>query len=455
MSTIIEERPPAVPGLKYENRIVWLWSLTVWLVVMNTTMFNVALPSVLRDLSLSSGTASWIVSGYSIAFAISTLTYSRLSDFIPISRLLAVGLAMLGAASIIGFISHNFYLLLFARVLQAAGAGAVPGLAMVLAGKYIPISRRGKAMSLISSAASLGFGLGPVIGGAITTYLGWNYLFVITAFVVLLLPLFKKLLPKEEVHKVHFDSAGGLLTGLGVTGLLLFLSTMSVPLLIGSLAILYFLWRHIHKVSLPFVQPSLFKNRQFVKLALSAFSGFILHFSALFMMPIILTELFEKDPAAIGLIIFPGAILSAVAAQFIGRLIDKFGNIPLISFGHVMLMISLLILALFSGENPYAILVAYMFMSTGFSSLTSSIANEASRILPEDEIGSGMGLMQLIQFFGGAFGVALSGLLIEWQHGISGAAVYTNIFWGMTLLIGASGMIFLSYVRRNARLLQS
>ncbi|MGP1908446.1 MFS transporter [Metabacillus sp. JX24] len=455
MSTKIEERPPAVPGLKYENRIVWLWSLTVWLVVMNTTMFNVALPSVLRDLSLSSGTASWIVSGYSIAFAISTLTYSRLSDFIPISRLLAVGLAMLGAASIIGFFSESFYLLLFARVLQAAGAGAVPGLAMVLAGKYIPISRRGKAMSLISSAASLGFGLGPVIGGAITTYLGWNYLFVITAFVVLLLPLFKKLLPKEEVHKVHFDSVGGLLTGLGVTGLLLFLSTMSVPLLIGSLAILYLLWRHIHKVSLPFMQPSLFKNKQYVKLALSAFSGFILHFSVLFMMPIILTELFEKDPAAIGLIIFPGAILSAVAAQFIGRLIDRFGNIPLISFGHVMLMISLLILALFSGENPYAILVAYMFMSTGFSSLTSSIANEASRILPEDEIGSGMGLMQLIQFFGGAFGVALSGLLIEWQHGVSGAAVYTNIFWGMTLLIGASSIIFLSYIQRNAKLLQA
>ncbi|MGX1193008.1 MFS transporter [Metabacillus sp. SLBN-84] len=455
MSTKIEERPPAVPGLKHENKIVWLWSLTVWLVVMNTTMFNVALPSVLSDLSLSSATASWIVSGYSIAFAISTLTYSRLSDFIPISRLLAIGLAMLGAASVIGFFSESFYLLLFARVLQAAGAGAVPGLAMVLAGKYIPISRRGKAMSLISSAASLGFGLGPVIGGAITTYLGWNYLFVITAFVVLFLPVFKKLLPKEDVQKVHFDSAGGLLTGLGVTGLLLFLSTLSVPLLIGSLAVLYLLWRHVHKVSMPFVQPSLFKNRQYVKLAASAFAGFILHFSALFMMPMILTELYEKDPAAIGLIIFPGAILSAVAAQFIGRLIDKFGNIPLISFGHVMLLISLLILSLFAGLSPYAIMIAYMFMSTGFSSLTSSIANEASRILPEDEIGSGMGLMQLIQFFGGAFGVALSGLLIGWQQNVPAASVYTNIFWGMTLLIGASSVLFLSYVRKDRKLQHS
>ncbi|QNG61315.1 MFS transporter [Bacillus sp. PAMC26568] len=451
MSTISAERRLAVPGLKHENKIVMLWSITVWLVVMNTTMFNVALPSVLRDLSLSSGTASWIVSGYSIAFAISTLTYSRLSDFIPISRLLAIGLAMLGTASIIGFFSHSFYLLLFARVLQAAGAGAVPGLAMVLAGKYIPISRRGKAMSLISSAASLGFGLGPVIGGAITTYLGWNYLFVITGFVVFLLPMFKKLLPEEDVQKVHFDSVGGLLTGLGVTGLLLFLSTLSLPLLAGTLLMLFILWKHIHKISIPFVQPSLFSNRQYVKLAAAAFSGFILHFSTLFMMPIILTELFGKDPAAIGLIIFPGAILSAVAAQFIGRLIDRFGNVPLISFGHGMLLISLLILALSAGKSPYAILIAYMFMSTGFSSLTSSIANEASRILPEDDIGSGMGLTQLIQFFGGAFGVALSGILIEWQQGIPASLIYANIFWGLTGLIGLSFLIFWSYVKIESK----
>lgn len=438
-------------GLAHETKIVLLWSLTVWLVVMNTTMFNVALPSVLNDLSLSSGTASWIVSGYSIAFAISTLTYSRLSDFIPIAKLLSIGLMLLGISSIIGFFSNNFYMLLTARVLQAAGAGAVPGLAMVLAGKYIPISRRGKAMSLISSAASLGFGLGPVIGGAITQYLGWHYLFLITGFVILLLPLFQKLLPKEDAKQVHFDSLGGLLTGIGVTGLLLFLSTMSIALLAGTVILLFILWRHIHKVDIPFVQPSLLRNRQYLKLAGVGFSAFIVHFSTLFLMPIILTVIFEKDPAAIGMIIFPGAILSAVAAQFIGRLIDKFGNLPLIFFGHAFLLISTVILVFFSTFSPYAILIAYMFMSTGFSSLTSSIANEATRILPEKEIGAGMGMTQLVQFFGGAFGVALSGLFIEWQEGLSPMLIYTNIFAGLAGLIVCSLAVFLLYFLKSKK----
>lgn len=152
-------------GTIQDQKVILIWSFVVWLVVMNTTMFNVALPNILQDLSLTSATASWIVSGYSIVFAISTLTFSRLSDFIPISKLLLVGLTILGVASIIGFLSSHFYSLLFARILQAAGAGAVPGLAMVLAGRYIPIKRRGKAMAFIASAASLGFGLGPVIGG--------------------------------------------------------------------------------------------------------------------------------------------------------------------------------------------------------------------------------------------------------------------------------------------------
>ena len=184
-----------------ENKILLIWSFTSWLVVMNTTMFNVALPTVLSELSLNSSTASWIVSSYSIVFAISTLTFSRLSDFIPISKLLLTGITILGVASIVGFFSSDFYLLLLARILQAAGAGAVPGLAMVLVRRYIPISRRGKAMAFILSAGSLAFGLGPVIGGIITQYLGWQYLFGITCFVVLFIPFFRKLLPNEEVKE--------------------------------------------------------------------------------------------------------------------------------------------------------------------------------------------------------------------------------------------------------------
>lgn len=430
-----------------ENKIILIWSFTVWLVVMNTTMFNVALPNVLTDLSLTSATAAWIVSGYSIVFAIATLTYSRLSDFLPISQLLLIGLTIVGGASVLGFFSNQFYSLLIARILQAAGAGAVPGLAMVLASRYIPVARRGKAMAYIASAASLGFGLGPVIGGAITQYLGWNYLFAVTGLVFLLIPIFMKLLPKEVVKVGKFDLVGAILTGLCVTGLLLFLSTFSFVLLGITVVLAGLLWRHIHMFDLPFIQPLLLKNKQYTKLLYIGFIAFVLHFSSLFLLPIILTTMFQKEPAAVGMIIFPGAILSAVAAQFIGRFIDRFGNIPVIIFGQSFFLIATIMFALTAARDPFFILFTYMFMSIGFSALTSSISNEYSRILPKGEIGSGIGLAQLLQFFGGAFGVTMTGILLTLQQNLLLEISYRNIFNILIILMISSVLVFGLYMK--------
>ena len=251
-----------------EKKIILIMSFTILLVVMNTTMFNVALPSIIKDFSLNSSTASWLVSGYSIMFAIASLAFSRLSDFIPIYRLLFFAISILGIASIIGFFSNHYVLLLGVRIVQAAGGGGVMGLGMIMAGRYIPLSRRGRAMAIIASTASLAFGLGPVIGGVITQYLGWNYLFVVSGISVLSIPFFQQLLPKEVIKKGHFDLFGAILTGLGVTGLLLFLSTFSYVILIGTIVLFAVLWRYLNKMEEPFIPPILLRNKQYTKLFL-------------------------------------------------------------------------------------------------------------------------------------------------------------------------------------------
>ncbi|UUZ95584.1 MFS transporter [Paenibacillus sp. P25] len=205
-------------GLKREGTILSLLALSVVLVVMNTMMFNLAAPQISKDFGLSSVAASWIVTGYSIVFAISSITYSRLSDFLPIRTLLTIGLSSLGAASVLGLFSHHYGVLLCARLIQASGAASVPGLAIVLLSRYIPLSRRGKSMSVIMSATSLGLGLGPVIGGGITQYLGWNFLFAVTGITLLLIPLFYRLLPAEAKKEGTFDFPGAVLVGAGTTG---------------------------------------------------------------------------------------------------------------------------------------------------------------------------------------------------------------------------------------------
>jgi MFS transporter, DHA2 family, metal-tetracycline-proton antiporter len=432
-----------------ENKVILLWSISVCLVVLNTTMFNIALPSILRDLSLNSSSASWVVSGYSIVFAISTLTYSRLSDYLPLSRLILIGSILLGSSSIIGFFVQDYYSLLIIRILQAAGAGAIPGLGMVLTGKYIPLIRRGKAMASIASAASLGFGLGPVIGGAITQFLGWNYLFLITSFILFFIPMFQKLLPVESSQTVNFDIGGGVLTGMSVVGLLLFLSTFSFAIFIGTSIVIMIMWKHLQRVKMPFIQPELIRNKQYVKLILIAFSAYFTHFATLFMVPIILSSYFHKAPAVVGLLIFPGAILSALGARFIGKMIDTVGNRPLINLSLGALLTSTILFALLSYHSPAYILGAYMFMSLGFSGINSSVSNETSRILTKEKLGGGLGFGQLVQFFGGGFGVTVAGLLLSLQKGLPPEMVYRNLFMGLTFILICSGVTAISYFSKK------
>ncbi|UKS24497.1 MFS transporter [Paenibacillus sp. HWE-109] len=89
------------------------------------------------------------------------MIYSRLSDVLSIRRLLTVGLVILGLASVFGVFAANFQALLFARIAQSAGAGVTPGLGLVIASRYIPYERRGRAISMISAGSAMAFGLGP------------------------------------------------------------------------------------------------------------------------------------------------------------------------------------------------------------------------------------------------------------------------------------------------------
>lgn len=442
---------PAQPAAALKEGLVTvLLGLSVILVIMNTMMFNLALPQVSREFGLSSTSTSWIVTGYSIIFAISSITYSRLSDHLPIRRLLTIGLLSFGGASVLGFFSHHFALLLIARLIQASGAAAVPALGIVLITRFVPLTRRGKAMSTIMSASSLGLGLGPVVGGATVQYLGWNYLFVVTGVVLLLIPFFLKLLPKEQAQQGTFDFPGALLIGIGTTGLLLFLTNrLWIVLVIGALALLLF-WLRIHRASQPFVQPALFRNKPYMALSALGIVAYINSFAALFLMPQILSHQFGLTAGQSGLVLFPGALLAMLASNQIGKIIDRYGNHGLFRVMPWLLLASAVLFALFAGISFYSILLIYMLLSVSFSALTSSVSNEMSRLLPRDQIGAGMGLFQLTQFFSGAFSVAAAGAAIAWQQGVPYMQAYSHIFWGIACF-GAIGLLCAFAYLRSAR----
>jgi DHA2 family metal-tetracycline-proton antiporter-like MFS transporter len=440
------------PAAFREGLTIALWSFVVILVVMNTTMFNVALPQVAADFALQPTAASWIVVGYSIVFAIASITYSRLSDYVPIRTLMLAGQIALGAGSLLGLLGHGFVPLLIARLLQAAGAAAAPGLGIVLITRYVPLARRGRAMSAIMSAASLGFGLGPVAGGAITQYAGWHWLFAVTAVALLTVPVLFRLLPKEQPQKVVFDFLGALAIGLGTTCLLLFPTLHSVTaLVLGLLALAAFALR-IRKAGQPFVQPALFGNGRYMLLIAMGFAAYVANFATLYMLPLILVRVFDKSSAAAGLLMFPGAMLSALLSRQIGKLIDKYGNMSLLRLGLPLLIAAVVLFALLCGTSSYALMVVFMLLSVAVTALTTSVSNEMSRILPKEQIGAGMGLSQLTQFIGGAFGVALTGAALVWQQALPLGQSFSNIYWGIGALVLLAALGCLRYAALQKRL---
>ena len=119
------------------------------------------------------------------------------------------------------------------------------------------------------------------------------------------------------------------------------------------------------------------------------------------------------------------------------------------------MLLGAVLFAFLSHMSPYVILCIYMPLSIGVTMLTTSVSNEMSRILPKEQIGAGMGLAQLIQFVGGAFGVAMSGKSIAWQKSLPLADVYAHIFWGISVLLLLAVISYFLYRKRQTSVVQT
>ncbi|WP_219837215.1 MFS transporter [Paenibacillus sp. R14(2021)] len=431
-----------------------VWTFGLFIVIMNTTMFNVSLPSIIHDIDVSAALGSWIISSYSIGYALSTVIYSRLSDVLQIRRLIAVGLIILGLASVFGIFASTFETLLFARIVQSAGAGAMAGLGLVLASRYIPYERRGRAIAMISSGSAMAFGLGPIVGGIISEYFGWNGLFAVTCLVLLLLPILLRLLPKEQPKPFRFDVIGAILTVVNAVALLTAVTQRSALwLVIGLVSIAAHAW-HLKRAKESFINSELLVKPAYRKLLVVGFCTLMLNLGNLFLMPLALANLYGQSPLKIGFIIAPGALLSAFLARYVGRWIDRYGNVRFLVLGHIVLAVVLIVFRAELSASWAVILIGYLCFSPAMSATIASLNNETSRILPTKLIGSGMGFMQLVQFFGGSFSVAVCGLLLELQAKHTLVLAYKHVY-GVLIGVCICSLCVLLWYADSARRLSS
>lgn len=424
----------------------------VFVVVVNGATTNVALPTIQEYFGVSEGQASWVISGYLLVFAVGIPLYGRLADVYSLRKSFSFGLLVFVAGSLVCALAPTLVVLVVGRVVQAAGAAAIPALSSAAVAKLLPPGQRGGALGMIISSVGVGAAVGPVVGGVAIQFAGWHSLFygvLVLGLILLAGALYALPDTAPEKPGQSFDVPGGTLLALAA-GLALFgvtqgqVSSYGSPLVIGSFAASVLcaalFVRRITSVPEPFVSPKLLANRAYVACCVSGFFGMLANLTSVIFVPLLLFQVNDLDAGAAGLVLAPGAVAVAVLSPMAGQLSDRYGARPLILAGISTIFAFMLVLSTFgAGASAWVLAAGMTGVGAGFSFFNSPNTNAAAATLREDEIGVGLGIYQMAFFLGGGFGPALLGSFFAAReagdgdalnplHSLSAAAPFSDVF---------------------------
>jgi DHA2 family metal-tetracycline-proton antiporter-like MFS transporter len=424
----------------------------IFFAVLNETVFNVSTPNIASQFHLNPSQVSWIITIFIIFFGMGSVIYGKLSDAFSIKKLISFGIILYSLSSIIGFVFHNNYeIVIVARAIQGAGASAIPALVMIIVARYFTKEQRGKLFGIITSTVSFAIGIGPVLGGYVSGTYHWSYLFVIPVFSLVALPFIQRILPSDTPSGGKLDIVGTILMGITVSSLILYLTETNwfyIPIFV--IAIIWFIF-HIRRASNPFVEPELFHNRFYRNGLIIGFLIFSSVMGVMFILPLMLDELYHLNTQTIGLIMFPGAFSAVIFGTVAGNLTVRKGSHFVVYLGLGLITLSFFIQASVVGIWVWYIGIALVVQYIGFSFLQTALIESVTNILPNKQIGVGMGFYNLVSFVSGAIGTALVSQAMEQPlfktaiHPLisnPGAYAFSNLMLIFTFIVIASALLY-------------
>ena len=414
-------------GKKTSTRLLLaVLTSAVFVSVLNSSMVNVAIPLIREDFGASEAQVGWVITGFLLVYAIGIPLYGRAADIFSLRRAFALGLLAFALGSLVCIVAPSLPLLVFGRIVQAAGGAAVPALASASVVKVLPPGDRGTALGLIVSSVGVGAAVGPVVGGTLVQLAGWHSLFYGVLFLLLiLLPAVLYALPDiEPTGELGFDVLGGVLFGITQGQVAGFGSPSSWGSFAGAaLAAAGFAWR-ITSAENPFVSPGLFKNRRYVAAVIVGYFSMLVNVSCLVSIPLLVSQVNGLPPQATGLVLAPGAIALAILSPLAGRLSDRIGFKTPVYAGLTIMLLSVLFLSTFAaGASPGVVALGMLGVGTGFALTNSPNVNAAAAALPQEETGVGLGIFNGIFFLGGGTGPAVVGAFLAARREADAGAI--------------------------------
>jgi DHA2 family multidrug resistance protein len=408
----------------------WVIAMTVMLPtfmeVLDTTIVNVSLPHIAGNLSSGIDESTWVLTSYLVSNAIVLPLTGWFSKLFGRKRFYMTCVALFTASSVLCGLAPNLAALIFFRILQGTGGGALQPISQAVLVESFPREKTGMAMAIYAMGVVLAPIIGPTLGGWITDNYTWRWIFLINLPVGIMALMLSTLFISDPPYlerqtlkqglKIDYIGLGLICVGLGFlqitldkgqqedwfsSRLILWTASIAVIGVLGAV-----IWELRGRN--PIVDLRLLKDRNF---GLSTFIVFILGvvlYGSTVLLPILLQTLLGYTAMLSGLVLSPGGIAVLFFSPLVGRLLQKFDARWLVVLGLVIVALSLFRMGQFNLEIDFQTAVmARVLQSVGLAFLFVPINTAAFYFLRKDRINNATGLLNLARNLGGSFGIAL------------------------------------------------
>jgi EmrB/QacA subfamily drug resistance transporter len=405
--------------------------LGFFMILLDTTIVSIAVPSMLRELHAGLNSIVWVTSVYLLTYAVPMLFTSRLGDRLGPKRVFLAGLVVFTLASLWCGLSGTVGMLIVARAVQGLGAAAMTPQTLAFVSHLFTPAQRGQAMGLWAGVAGLGTIAGPLLGGVLVQGLGWQWIFFVNVPLgVVAFVLTWRLVPDWQPKHAHsFDVVGILLSG---TGLFLVVfgvqngqkydwwpiaGPVSVFAVIGLGVVLlavFVLWQRADRKE-PLMPLGVFGDRNFSAGTL-AWTAVGFAMTGMFLpLVIYLQSVLDLKPTPAGFLIAPVSLVSGIIGPFLGRASGRVNGKYLVLFGLTALAAGLGAIALQAGPatDPWALVPALLVCGVGFGCILAPMGAMTMGTVEPRLMGTASGIFNTSRQVGSVLGSAAIGVLLQ------------------------------------------
>ena len=442
-----------------EHRKWWTLAavaLGLFMIMLDNTVVNVALPSMQESLDLEISQLEWIVTGYALTFGALMLTGGKIADLFGRRRTFVAGLGIFTLSSLACGLADGAAMLIWARVVQGVGSALMNPATLSIIAVTFPPQERGRAIGIWVGVSALALAIGPLVGGVLSEHASWQWIFFINLPIgaIAIAAAFAFIDESRDTsHEQRADLPGLVTSGLGLFALTYGLieanhfgwgSTRIVgAFAVAFLALTAFLALERYQ-RLPMLDLALFRDRMFAGANTVMLLSALAMFGVFFYVSLYMQQVLGFSPVKAGAMFLPMTVLIIVVAPRAGQLADKTGARLLVGVGQLLVAGALLLFARLTAQSSALALVPPMLISGAGMAMTMTPATAAAMgSVQPDKMGVGSAVLNSARQVGGSIGIALMGAVVAARSSASLAQGQTG---QDTFVRGIQGGFYLAAV---------